>query len=93
MPPAHSQPEVMAWENLTGIRVEGQLMEFESSLMVAEKGWNSFNATGREKQQPRYDREGSVQTVTTKIGSISFSEIVEECGKGCQGYHQNPCRC
>ncbi len=32
--PLIAQPEVMAWGNLTGIRVEGQLMEFESNLRV-----------------------------------------------------------
>jgi hypothetical protein len=41
----------MAWGNLTGIRVEGQLMEFESSLRVVEKGWQHYNATGKERQR------------------------------------------
>lgn len=76
------QTEVMAWGNLTGIRVEGQLMEFESSLRVVEKGWLNYNATGREKQMPKYDREGLKQSVITKIGNISFSQVVEDRSKG-----------
>ena len=81
--PSAAQPEVMAWGNLTGIRVDGQLMDFETSLRVVDRGWLGFNATGMERQQPIYDREGAKQTVTTKIGGIKFSEIVEECGSGC----------
>ncbi len=81
--PLFAQPEVMAWGNLTGIRVEGQLMEFESSLRVVEKGWLKFNSTGKERQQPKYDREGLRQIVTTSISGILFSEVIEESGKGC----------
>jgi hypothetical protein len=78
-----AQSEVMAWGNLTGIRVEGQLMEFESSLRVAEKGWLHIEATGKERQRPKYDREGLKQTITTNIRGIGFSEVIEECGNGC----------
>ncbi len=73
----------MAWGNMIGIRVDGQLMEFESSLRVVEKGWKNFTATGKERQRPKYDREGLKQTVTTEIRGIKFTELVEECGKGC----------
>ena len=57
-------------------------MEFESSLRVVSIGWSGLNATGKERQQPRYDREGMKQTVSTAIGGIRFSEIIEEIGKG-----------
>ena len=78
----YSQTEVMAWGNITGIRVDGQLMEFESSLRVAGTEWSAINATGKERQRPRYDREGDTQTVTTEVGSIKFTESVTESGAG-----------
>jgi hypothetical protein len=53
-----AQPEVMAWGNMTGIRIEGQLMEFESSLRVMEKNWSHFTATVKERQQLKYDCDG-----------------------------------
>jgi hypothetical protein len=77
-----AQPEVMAWGNITGIRIDGQLMEFESSLRLVEKGWMNYSATGKEKQQPKYDRDGLKQTVITGMNGIRFSEVVEETGKG-----------
>jgi hypothetical protein len=81
--PSKAQPEVMAWGNMTGIRIDGQLMEFESSLRIVEKGWTSFTATGKERQRPKYDREGLKQTVNTSVGGLKFTELFEECGKGC----------
>jgi hypothetical protein len=76
-----AQPEVMAWGNITGIRTEGQLMEFESSLRIVEKGWINYSATAKEKQQPKYDRDGLKQTITTGINGFRFTEVVEESGK------------
>lgn len=77
-----AQPEVMAWGNITGIRVDGQLMEFESSLRVVEKGWLNYSATGKEKQQPKYDRDGLKQVITTGMNGFRFTETVEESEKG-----------
>ncbi|MEP6949036.1 MAG: hypothetical protein ABI863_07180 [Ginsengibacter sp.] len=79
---AYAQAEVAPWGNLTGIRVVGQLIGFESSLRVVEKDWSKINATGKERQHPRYVRDGNKQIVTTKIDSISFKEIVEDTGTG-----------
>jgi hypothetical protein len=33
---AFAQPETMAWGNLTGIRINGDLMELNSSMCVVE---------------------------------------------------------
>ncbi|MDD4033619.1 MAG: hypothetical protein PHS48_10290, partial [Bacteroidales bacterium] len=80
--PIKAQTEVMAWGNMTGIRIEGQLMDFESSLRVVGKNWESLNATGKERQSPKYDREGQTQSVTTSIGKIKFSQIVDDVATG-----------
>ncbi len=79
----YAQSEVMAWGNLTGIRVDGQLMEFESSLRIVNKDWQNISASGKERQSPKYDRDGLKQTVTTGIRGFRFIEVIEECDKGC----------
>jgi hypothetical protein len=79
---AFAQPEVEAWGNITGIRMEGQLMEFESSLRVVGKDWASIASTGMERQRPRYSREGNRQIIMTRIDSSSFTEQVEDMGPG-----------
>ena len=47
--PLSAQTEVMAWSNITGVRVDGELIDFESSLRVGTlKG--DMEITGKEKQ-------------------------------------------
>ena len=79
---AYGQPELMAWGNLTGIRVEGQLMKFESSIRIVGKGWKSFSMTAMEKQHPKYERYGQRQIVTTAIDSMRLIETIEDKGNG-----------
>ncbi|GHT84246.1 hypothetical protein FACS18947_1420 [Bacteroidia bacterium] len=78
-----AQTEVMAWSNLTGVRVDGQLIDFESFLTVVEKDWTQVDYTGRERQpNPQYVRDGQTQTVTTSINRINFKQVVTDVSKG-----------
>ncbi|MDR0543490.1 MAG: hypothetical protein LBH19_14940 [Dysgonamonadaceae bacterium] len=77
-----AQPEVMAWGNMTGIRIDGQLIDFESFITVVHEMGQKIERTGRELQNPMFTREGKSQTVTTSIGKIHFRQIVTEIGKG-----------
>jgi hypothetical protein len=77
-----AQTEVMAWGNMTGIRVEGQLIEFESSFRVVETGWSGVDFTGRERQSTQYSRNGNIQTVKSSVRRVNFEQIVEDKGKG-----------
>ncbi len=79
---AYGQPEVAPWGNMTGIRVEGQLMEFESSLCVVGKDWSQITATAKERQRPKYTREGNTQIISTRMDSLLFTEKVEGAGTG-----------
>ncbi|HEX8460602.1 MAG TPA: hypothetical protein VF623_04210, partial [Segetibacter sp.] len=79
---AFCQIELEPWGNLRGIRIDGQLMEFETNLSVVEKNWTVIKATGKEKQRPKYFRKGNQQIVTTNIDSLYFTKTVEEAGKG-----------
>jgi len=91
---ASAQPETMAWGNLTGIRLEGQLLELNSSLCVVEPGWSDVSRTGREKQQNTYARNGKVETVSINMAppralreqgvkwQLVGKETVEETGTG-----------
>jgi hypothetical protein len=72
------QTEVEPWGNITGIRVDGQLMEFETSLQVINNNWSQIRATAQERQQPKFIREGNKQTITTNIDSFYFKEDVIE---------------
>ncbi|MEL5893626.1 hypothetical protein AAE250_08990 [Bacteroides sp. GD17] len=79
--PLAAQTEVMAWSNMTGVRVDGELIDFESSLCVGNlKG--DMDATGKERQRPRYHREGDTQEVTTTVRGLKFYQKVTDKERG-----------
>lgn len=80
--PAFAQPEVTAWGNMTGIRIDGQLMEFQTSLQLVGQDWSFINQTYKERQRPHYDREGKLQIIKTSLDSVTFTKTVEETGAG-----------
>jgi O-glycosyl hydrolase len=90
--PAFAQPETMAWGNITGIRVDGQLMELNSSLCVAHPDWTRVTRTGQERQQSSYARSGKVETVKLQMQpgrapapagwTVSATQTVEDAGAG-----------
>src|SRR5271157_4357874 len=92
---AFAQPEVMAWGNLTGLRVDGHLLELSSSMCVAQPELAGVSCTGREKQQNSYARNGKVETVTVQVRAprefrdpsgpgwtMNATETVEDTGPG-----------
>lgn len=83
VPNTSAQTEVMAWGNITGIRIDGQLIDFESSIVVVGKDKSFVHATGKERQfRPQYMRNGETQTVTTEIDGIRFTQVVTDLSKG-----------
>ncbi|MGH7494412.1 MAG: hypothetical protein ACREOO_18730 [bacterium] len=78
------KPEVMAWGNLNGIRVQGQLMEFKTCLRVVQADWSKCEETTKERQRQRhrYIRSGTTQTMTARMDSLFFTQVVEESGPG-----------
>jgi hypothetical protein len=73
-----AQTEVEPWGNVTGIRVQGQLFEFETSLQVAGNNWTKLHATAKEEQNPKYHRESKTQLVSTRIDSLYFNERISD---------------
>ena len=77
-----AQPEVAAWGNITGIRIDGQLMPFETSLCIVGNNWSEIRRTAKERQDPKYSRDGEKQIVSTRIDSVYFDEVVSDAGNG-----------
>jgi len=78
-----AQTEVMAWGNITGIRVEGHLMEFESFLTVSGNDLENPVFTGKERQRrPQYYRDGFTQQVTTDFEGVRFEQTVTDTERG-----------
>jgi hypothetical protein len=60
---AQAQAELAPWGNLTGIRLQGQLLEVPTSLQVVRTDWAHVVVTGHERQRPTYTRQGTQQLV------------------------------
>ncbi len=73
------QTEVIAWSNITAVRSEGELIDFESSLRVGTPG-GQIEASGRARQNGiRYSRSGAVQTTITPMhGGATITQTVED---------------
>ena len=70
--------EVMAWSNITGVRLDGELIDFESALCVGIPG-GKIEKTGRERQQNvRYRREGQTQIVDIPLHGAHFRQEVTD---------------
>lgn len=78
----YGQVEFTTWGNLTGIRVDGQLMKFESSLCIANADWSKVTRTAREKQRIQFSREGNKKKFSYNIDSLNAVEIIEATGTG-----------
>jgi hypothetical protein len=77
-----AQAELKPYGNLEGIRIKGQLMPFNTRIVVVGKSWSKIYATGKEQQKPKYDRKDDEQIVTTQIDSFHFIETVTDAGRG-----------
>ena len=76
---ASGQAELQAWGNMSGIRIDGQLMKFETSLQVVMDDWNRVISTGKERQRrPIYQRESDRQVVMTSIDDLSITTVVKD---------------
>jgi len=76
--PAAVHTEVMAWSNMTGVRLEGELIDFESTLRVGTPD-GKMEKSGREKQQRiRYSREGNTQKTITPMHGVEITQTVTD---------------
>ena len=79
---ASAQAVVAAWGNVEGIRVNGEVVPFETSICLADSAGVVRARTARERQMPRFQRSGSTRTITTRLGAYSIVESVQDLRPG-----------
>jgi hypothetical protein len=79
---ASAQAELKPYGNLEGIRIKGQLMPFYTRIAVVGKDGKKVSYTAKEKQRPKFERNGDEETVNTQIDSLHFTETVKDIDKG-----------
>lgn len=76
--PQRVHTEVMAWSNITGVRMDGELVDFESTLRTGNPD-GYMEATGRERQNNvQYRREGASQIVQIPLHGAHFTQKVTD---------------
>ena len=79
---AFGQAECTGWCSLTGIRVEGQLMEFGTNFRLVQPGWSNYLQNVNEGVRPRISRNGTKLTLTGNFQGTTFTQVVEDIGPG-----------
>lgn len=77
-----AQAEFKPWGNLDGIRLRGQLMEFNTRVVVVGKNWKKISFTGKEMQKPKYTRQDEGAEVITQIGNLQITITSKDAGRG-----------
>ncbi len=72
----YGQAEFTTWGNLTGFRVNDQLMEFNSSLVLVDQSNHKW-ATRKEGQKTDFHRSGKEKIFSYKMDSISWKETLQ----------------
>jgi len=77
-----AQPEVYPWGNISGIRLDGEIMELNSSLGIVGANWSDVTGTGKEKGSYQYQRVDNTQYTFISFDDFHFDQSVEGLGAG-----------
>jgi hypothetical protein len=76
-----AQAEFTTWGNMTGIRVDNQLMEFSTSLAIVNKNDRTWR-TRKEGQTIDFKRDGQEKQFSYEMRDIKWTNYIESTGKG-----------
>ncbi|WP_373056535.1 hypothetical protein [Zunongwangia sp. H14] len=77
----YAQAEFTTWGNMTGIRVDNQLMEFNTSLAI-ENQQNRTWRTRKEGQKIDFHREGDKKIFAYEMRDLKWTKSIKSTGKG-----------
>jgi hypothetical protein len=88
IPNVMAQSEANGWGSLRGIRVDGELMEFTTSLKAARPHWAETSQTASEQvRRPHFVRDGNKQIFTGGLAfkdgkTVAFTQTIEDVVAG-----------
>jgi len=77
-----AQVEFTPWGNVKGIRINGELMAFESSLRLVKSQWKEIRQTRHYGLEPSFKVQENRYICSSELDGIAFTEIVEDMGSG-----------
>jgi hypothetical protein len=83
---ARAQPEFMPWGNVTGVRVEGELVPFETSLRAVRADWSGYTQSSKynwEGKQTYRNDGGNYEATHALAGTpVAYTVATRELGGG-----------
>lgn len=70
------------WGNVIGMRIGGELAEFEAGLRIVREDWSGFSSAVKYLQRPKYSRVGRQRTVNSSIERLQFKVSVHDTAPG-----------
>lgn len=77
-----AQVEVMPWGNINGIRLNGQLVPFETSLRIQTQANGPMVQSRHYGLDPSFKNQQGRYLCNTQLEGIAFSQVVENDGQG-----------
>ena len=77
-----AQAEFTTWGNMTGIRVNNQLMEFNSRLVLMKSDWKNAWITRKEGQKTDFERNKVAKIFSYEMDSIQWKQSIGDVGEG-----------
>jgi hypothetical protein len=82
-----AQPVLLPWGNLAGMRVNGEMVDFEGGVRVVASDWTGFSGAVKYLQRPEYARSGDEYSVSSRVEGVAFKARVAETGPGEASLH------
>lgn len=79
---AWGQAELAPWGNLEGIRIDGEMVPFESSVVMEESGEGREYRSRHYGVAPSFRRDGGTMLCETELEGVRFRKQVEDTGYG-----------
>src|SRR5690606_8315786 len=76
-----TQAEFTTWGNMTGIRVENQLMKFTTSLAIVNQN-DYTRRTRKEGQDIDFKRDGARKVFSYKMNDLNWEKSIETLDMG-----------
>jgi hypothetical protein len=77
-----AQAEFTPWGNITGLRIDGQKLPFETSIRVVEKDWRNIHQTRHYRVSPSFKRDGKTVISESELEGIGYKISVTDMTKG-----------
>lgn len=78
----YGQTESTQWGNIRGIRVEGQMIRFSSSIRIVSPDWTAIARSANPQRGLSFARSGNRQTIRSSLDNVTFTEIIDDVASG-----------